>query len=83
MSEAAGEKQNFYFTFGCQYSEKKHPKYPAASPYGWVRIISSSYKSARQKAFDLFGIHFSTMYTEESFDRQWFPEGEIEAIEID
>lgn len=83
MSEAAGEKQNFYFTFGCQYSEKKHPKYPAASPYGWVRLISSSYKSARQKAFDLFGIYFSSMYTEENFDRQWFPDGEIESIEID
>lgn len=85
MSEvAAFEKQNFYVTFGQKYLDTPHPHYAKATPDGWVRIVSSSYKKARQKAFDLFSIYFSSIYTEQA---NWcsdsYSKGELEVIEID
>jgi hypothetical protein len=75
-------KHNFYFTFGQKYREVCHPTYAKADPNGWVRISSDSYETAREKAFELFGEHFSMQYTEARFEKGYFPKGEIEYFDL-
>lgn len=75
-------EHNFYFTFGQKYSYEQHPTYEKATPNGWVRIVADSYEKARDKAFDLFGEHFSMQYTEQTWDPRFFPAGEIECITV-
>lgn len=76
------EKKNFYFTFGQQYSHEPHPMYSKAHPDGWLRIIATDHWVARDKAFEILGPHFATSYSEKHWEPEWFPMGEIEAIEV-
>jgi hypothetical protein len=61
------EKQTFYISFG------------GKSPFrdGWVELKASNYACARQAAFDSLGDQWANIYTEEKFDRSYFPAGKI------
>jgi hypothetical protein len=62
-----GEMMKFYLTFGQQFPSKN----------GWVEIESESYEAARNLAFDIFGKHWSMLYEEEEFEKEYFPSGKI------
>lgn len=57
----------FYLTFGQQ------------SPFrnGWVEIEVESLEVARNLAFDVFGKHWSMLYKEEEFEKEYFPSGKL------
>jgi hypothetical protein len=76
------ENQEFYVTFGSQYSHEQHPQ--DMHPNGYVVIEAPNEMVARGIAFANFEGRWSMLYTKEEFfsDGQesvdhWYPMGEV------
>lgn len=72
--------KKFYITFGQQYAREPHPKVKYAHPDGWLTVEADNHEQARKKAFEEVGLHFATSYSEDDFEPDWFPRGELHRI---
>ncbi len=59
--------KNFYLTFG--------QKSPFRDSY--VLVVANNYAQARKEVFYIFGKFWSSLYEEEKFNADFFPEGQI------
>lgn len=71
-------------TFGQQYAQDPHPRWPWAHPDGWVTVVAPNYEAARAAAFGMLGRFWAFIYgpgaDEEIADVDWatlFPRGEL------
>jgi hypothetical protein len=71
------EKADFYLTFGIQYYEETHPRWPECNPKGYVRITAGTYEQARMIAVNRFGLDWSMLTPAPHFNRDKFPAGEV------
>ena len=57
----------YYLTFGQQ------------SPFrnGWVEVEAASYRKARTMVYDVLENHWSMLYEEKEFEKEYFPLGKI------
>jgi hypothetical protein len=69
--------RDYYLTFGCRYAREEHPTFPDANPDGWVRVSAHDRVEARTFVFRTFGAWWSDLCSEETFDRSFYPRGEI------
>jgi len=69
--------QDFMLTFGVQYNEERHPRWPECNPKGWVRITAPDYEQARTIATERFGLDWSVLTPAWRFERRYFPAGEL------
>lgn len=76
--EGPPESYDFYVTFGLDHLN--NPRYPQANTGGWVRIVAEDKTQARDLASRVFGVRYSSLYTEDDWDPSYFPEGEIEVM---
>ena len=60
-------KQTFYVMFG--------QKYPWRD--GWVEISAIDRNEAYEIVNDVFGEHYAFLYSEEQFNRSFFPDGKL------
>lgn len=71
----------YRITFGQQYSREPHPTFRAAHPDGWATVIAPDIRTARLRATEMFGPHWSDCYTREEFELmpvdRWWPRGEL------
>lgn len=74
--------QNYYVTFGVQYSREPHPCGAYIDPNGYAVIRAVSYKHAHEAAFHKYGQAWSFLYDEEDFEADYHPYGCIEALEV-
>ena len=79
----------FFATFGLKYSDTPHPKFPAASPEGWVEIVAGTETDAWVIAEEVFGtvaphiVECAFLYGESSWKPIYFPAGCIAVVERD
>lgn len=60
-------KERFFVTFGQSHPLRDH----------WVEVTGSTYTSARELVFEIFGPKFAFMYAEKDFKREYFPLGKV------
>jgi hypothetical protein len=80
-------KADFYVTFGVQYSDRgeSHPK--GGHKDGWVRIVADGTdvhdceNRARRIAFNHFGRKWSMIYGARDWKPEYFPKGELYALD--
>lgn len=70
----------YIVTFGQQYPRERHPKVDYAHHDGWLTIIAEDYATARNKAFDELGPHFSSVYPAQDVKKEYYPLGELKRI---
>lgn len=78
--------RNYYVTFGVKYREEQHPVVldgVRPHPDGWVLIRCGNQTAANRIAHALFGPRFSLVYSEETFTRSHYPQGELFSIKIE
>lgn len=75
--EKEEKKSTYYFTFGCNHVHDGQ----LMADY-WVEIHGTD-EEARDKMFELYGEKWSMQYSEENFDRFWFPKGCYKRIVIE
>lgn len=92
VTQAAPEIQttltDFYLTFGVQYGREIHPYWSGAHHEGWVQIHTKDESSARQLARRYFGLRWSMLYDNLSFNpveskARYYPRGVIALITDD
>lgn len=59
--------KTFYLTFG--------QKYPWRN--GWVEVLAPDYETARELVVEIFDAKWSSLYTEEHFNKEMFPAGKL------
>lgn len=69
--------EDFMLTFGVQYKEEPHPRWPECNPRGWVRITATDYEAARAIAVERFGQDWSMLTPYWRFESRYFPAGEL------
>lgn len=62
--------ENFFLTFG--------QKSPARN--GWIRVEARDYQHARDLVIGEYGKDWSNLYTEDDFEADVFPAGELGTI---
>jgi len=70
----------YYVTVGQRYRQEQHPLFPRAHPDGWITVHAESYNRAREGVEQVLGEHWSVIYSELSFHKDYFPKGEVGAI---
>lgn len=75
--------QNFYVSFGMQYSYEHHPYWAGAHPEGWLRVQAPDEEAARLLVRSFIGNRYAFMYPENRFNTKWFPRGELAWIATD
>ena len=72
---------NFYITFGQQYRYEEHPT--GGHPDGWFLIRAENESEAREAVFNLIDDKWAFIYSEERFNKSYFPGGCIKTIEVE
>lgn len=61
------ELNTYYLTFGRKYPWRN----------GWVEVLASDYETALEYVVDIFGQAWSFLYTEEEFNKTFYPAGKL------
>ena len=75
--------QDFYFTFGVQYSHEKHKHWKNVHPDGWLLVQAPDEDAARRVAHRFIGNVYAFSYPEDRFKREYHPLGELGRISWD
>lgn len=43
----------------------------------WVEVVATDYDKAREKIIQEFGLKWAFMYSDDNFDRKYFPLGKV------
>ena len=70
---------NFYVTFGQKYHHEEHPA--GGHPDGWFLVRAENEGDARKAVFNLMGDKWAFMYSEERFNKSFFPKGCLKSID--
>lgn len=69
----------FYFTFGQQYRQERHPA--GGHPDGWFTIDAPDADSARTKMFEICGPKWAMQYDKQP-DRELYRRGELKRVVV-
>lgn len=67
----------YFLTFGQQYSRIQHPRFPTAHPDGWVTIEAVDMDMARAVAFRCFDKYWSDLYDADTFQPEFYRRGQL------
>ena len=74
-------KNNYYFTLGQRHSHQL-PSGELWDKHGVLHIIANDEDDAMDYVSNIYGNEWSSYYTDETLDIQYFPKGIIKAINL-